>query len=312
MKRLVLLFLLPSPAFAYWDTGIKYNFETPCVDSATNICIDTVTELDAVGTRYTGFNSSLNTPADCGIGYNLPESITFDSESLLITTTTGTGDNAYWTDEDDENCRFNRETYAYTTGRFKLNAKYKYAKVDVLAKVPSGNGLLAAPAWAVGSDSNYAEVDGAEVLGKTPTKLYGSLHFTSVTTSPRNLRQVHRIKDDLSSDYHTYTVSLNGEQACAEFDGQAYNCISRKKICNLKETGAAETVNCGTTLPFDQVFSFIFNLDAYNSATSWAGTLGEGVLPAVMRIKSITVTRLDPDVKNAGFPVNASTGDYLQ
>jgi len=83
--------------------------------------------------------------------------------------------------------RANKEGYLgkqYTSARMNTNAKgdWLYGRIDVRAQLPSGKGLwpaiwLLPTDWVYGSWPASGEIDIMELLGDTPGKIYGTMHW---------------------------------------------------------------------------------------------------------------------------------------
>ncbi len=99
----------------------------------------------------------------------------------------------------------------YTSGKVQTHNKkdFKYGKVIVRAKVPTGTGLWPA-IWMMPTDEEYGnwpcsgEIDIMEVLGNETNKTYGTIHYGS----PHGQKQGSYILTDttFADDFHTFEV----------------------------------------------------------------------------------------------------------
>ena len=90
--------------------------------------------------------------------------------------------------------------FSYTSGIVTSlpHAKFSYGYFEIRAKLPKGQGIW--PAFWLTNDSTL-EIDGLEMLGNRPTRIYQTLH--------RNKSQVYQgIVDgpDYSAGFHTYGI----------------------------------------------------------------------------------------------------------
>ena len=111
---------------------------------------------------------------------------TIDSTGALVTTATTTGANAY-------NCYYG-SACEWVSSKFETKGKvgFKYGRVEARIKGPVGGGTWAA-FWMLGANIDdrpwpgCGEIDVTELLGRTPTTVYGTPHGPasgqSVTTT---------------------------------------------------------------------------------------------------------------------------------
>lgn len=119
-------------------------------------------------------------------------------------------------------------TYNYTSSRINTLGKFDftYGKVEMRAKLPYGQGMWPA-FWMLGS--NYpdvgwpgsGEIDIMEYVGKTPTTVYGTLHgpdYNGIT----GIGAFHEMPNNLSTQFHTYTVEWEPNVIRWYVDGQLF------------------------------------------------------------------------------------------
>ncbi|MDB5205173.1 MAG: bglA 1 [Flavisolibacter sp.] len=105
-----------------------------------------------------------------------------------------------------------KETFsgsAYTSARILTKDKFsfKYGKMEVRAKLPSGGGIWPA-AWMLGSNINTApwpacgEIDVMEHVGNQPNKIFGTLHYPG--RSGGNADGSTVIIPNVTTEFHRY------------------------------------------------------------------------------------------------------------
>ena len=178
------------------------------------------------------------TPAGLGWGNNEKQNYTKDSKnirvedgSLIITAIKETSGNQ-----------------SYSSARIKTQGKYnfKYGKIEIKAKLPTGLGTWAA-IWSLGSNfstvkwPNCGEIEFMEHVGKEQNKILGSLHYpghsggSSVTGS--------KIISNASTEFHIYKVIWNSNSIRFFVDDILY-----------------QTAPNASAFPFNQDFFIILNV----------------------------------------------------
>lgn len=144
--------------------------------------------------------------------------------------------------------------YGYTSARIvtKEKADWRYARIDVRAKLPAGQGLWPA-IWMLPTENVYGiwpksgEIDIMEAVGHEPDRVFGTIHFGHDYW--RYLTEDYFLEEgSFQEEYHVYTVLWNED--CIEFlmDGISYSGpYSRSSVLP-------------TTWPFDQDFHMILNV----------------------------------------------------
>lgn len=100
-----------------------------------------------------------------------------------------------------------------------------FGRVDVRAKVPSGNGLWPA-IWMLGENRNVigwpgcGEIDIMEVLGKDPSKMYTTLHYVKTDNKKGELQKEHQLSGaNFSDDFHVYSIEWTPTKVQYLLDG---------------------------------------------------------------------------------------------
>lgn len=102
-----------------------------------------------------------------------------------------------------------------------------YGRIEIKAKVPSGNGLWPA-LWMLGENRpiiewpGCGEIDIMEVLGRDPANMYTTLHFVKDGNEKGELQDVHQLQSgaNFSADYHVYGVEWTPEKVQFLLDGE--------------------------------------------------------------------------------------------
>ncbi|UYZ63119.1 glycoside hydrolase family 16 protein [Hymenobacter weizhouensis] len=118
---------------------------------------------------------------------------------------------------------------AYTSARLITKGKqsFRYGRIDVRAKVPKGKGVWPA-IWMLGADidqNNWpkcGEIDIMELRGSRPKELISTMHFGNSTADHRYKGTTKVLTDDLSDDFHVFTVVRSKDLLRFYLDGQQY------------------------------------------------------------------------------------------
>lgn len=135
----------------------------------------------------------------------------------------------------------------YTSARIKTQGKFsfKYGRVDIKAKLPTGGGTWPA-LWMLGNNITTAgwpacgEIDIMEHVGNVPNKIHGTLHYPNF--SGGNAVSRTTTVSNVSSEFHIYSLDWRADAIKFYVDGNLYH-----------------TFNNAASLPFNQNFFFIIN-----------------------------------------------------
>ncbi|MDE3212572.1 MAG: family 16 glycosylhydrolase [Bacteroidota bacterium] len=142
----------------------------------------------------------------------------------------------------------------YTSARIQTLGKreFQYGRVDIRAKLPSGQGLWPA-LWMLGSNINATpwpacgEIDMMEVLGQHPATTYGTLHWGQVGTGGLQKGSSYTLPtSDFSQQFHVFSTIWTADSIQWRVDDTPYFTALRTDITGNN--------------PFDQPFFFIFNV----------------------------------------------------
>jgi hypothetical protein len=140
---------------------------------------------------------------------------------------------------------------SYTSGRITTKAKkeFTYGRFEIRARLPEGKGIWPA-LWMLGGNISSVgwpkcgEIDIMELLGDTPSKVYGSLHWDSNGHLSRS-NQFSLQGGKFSSGFHKFTLVWTPNTLSWYVDNQRFLIIFRSEI---------------SAFPFDLPEFFIFNV----------------------------------------------------
>jgi beta-glucanase (GH16 family) len=178
----------------------------------------------------------------------------------------------------------------YSSG--KLNTKdtmsLQYGRVDIRAKLPTGNGLWPA-LWMLPEDSVYGawaasgEIDIMEAKGRLPGTTSGAIHFGGQWPVNRYLAGEYHFPQGqtFANDYHVYTMLWEEDNIKWYVDGKFFFKVSREQ---WNSVGAPNNPNA----PFDQPFYLIMNL-AVGGHFDGGRTPDPSDIPATMQVDYVRV-----------------------
>jgi beta-glucanase (GH16 family) len=150
---------------------------------------------------------------------------------------------------------------SYTSARLQTKGKFsfKYGRVEMRAKLPSGGGTWPA-LWMLGSNIDTAvwpacgEIDMMEHKGNDLNRIYGTLHYTGHSGGGGDSSNVIP-NTTASTQFHIYSIDWRADAIKFYVDGQLFKTF----------------VN-SASLPFNQNFFLIFN-------SAMGGTFGGAIDP---------------------------------
>lgn len=199
-----------------------------------------------------GYNVGTGCPQNCGWGNNELQFYTTRSENAIV---------------EDGVLKINalKENYknsSYTSARLISKGKYsfKYGRVEVKAKLPSGKGTWPA-IWLLGNDIDKVgwpacgEIDIMEHRGSELNKIFGTLHYPG--RSGNNADGGTKTISTVSRKFHLYVLEWSASSIDIYVDGQLnHTVINDQKI------------------PFNHDFFIIFNI-------AMGGHFGGAIDPAI-------------------------------
>lgn len=140
------------------------------------------------------------------------------------------------------------ENSSYSSARIKSQTKFdfKYGKVEVRAKLPTGGGIWPA-IWMLGSNitsigwPDCGEIDIMEFKGNEPNKIYGTLHYPGRFGGNADGNSI--IVDNLSTDFHIYTLEWDASIIKISVDDKTVHTVANN-----------------ASIPFNHNFFFIMNV----------------------------------------------------
>lgn len=162
----------------------------------------------------------------------------------------------------------------YTSARLLSKDKYsfKYGKVEIRAKLPSGGGTWPA-LWMLGSNISTAgwpacgEIDIMEHLGNDLNRIYGTLHYPG--RSGGSADGASRIITNASTEFHIYQLEWSSSLIKISVDDQLIHSV----------------VN-SSAIPFNSDFFFILNVAM---GGNFGGTIDPAFSSASMEVDYIRV-----------------------
>jgi beta-glucanase (GH16 family) len=214
----------------------------------------------------------------------------------------GNGEEQYYTDRRDNSIVgggtlkliAKKETYlgkAYTSARMITKGKFdfKYGRVDVRAKFPTGVGTWPA-IWMLGSNidavswPNCGEIDIAEHLGRTPNTIYGTLHYPGRSGGQSDGRSI--VIPTATTDFHIYSVEWSSTSVRIYVDNILYHTIPNNN-----------------KVPFNHNFFLLLNMAM---GGNFGGAVDPNFTQATMEVDYIKVYK---DANN--FGISGSTKSYF-
>jgi beta-glucanase (GH16 family) len=178
--------------------------------------------------------------------------------------------------------QLSRENAQYTSGSITTEGKasWKYGRIEVRAKLPTGRGTWPA-IWMLGVNHKEAgwprcgEIDIMENVGYDPDVIHANVHTQAYNhvkkTNKGNKTTVSKPYDD----FHVYAVEWHADRMEFFVDGRNFFSFANEN------TGVE-------TWPFDQPFYLILNIAI---GGGWGGTKGvdESIFPQRMEVDYVRV-----------------------
>lgn len=176
----------------------------------------------------------------------------------------------------------NYNNYEYTSASLitKNKAEWKYGKIEVKAKLPTGVGMWPA-IWMLGKNIPTAgwpkcgEIDIMENVGFDPLVIHANIH-TEAYNHVKGTNKGNKITiEDPSKDFHVYAIEWSKEKMKFFVDDNLYFTFHNEN----------KTVN---EWPFDQPFYLILNIAV---GGGWGGQEGidDSIFPQQMTIDYVRI-----------------------
>lgn len=150
----------------------------------------------------------------------------------------------------------------YSSGKInsKDNFSFQYGRIDISAKLPTGNGIWPA-LWMLPEDSVYGawaasgEIDIMEAKGRLPGTTSGALHFGGQWPVNRYIAGEYHFpgSQTFANDFHVYTLIWEEDNFKWYVDGKFFFKVTRDQWYSVAAPNNPDA-------PFDQPFYIIMNL----------------------------------------------------
>lgn len=162
----------------------------------------------------------------------------------------------------------------YTSARILTKDKFdfRYGRVEVRAKVPSGVGTWPA-IWMLGNNintvgwPNCGEIDIMEHIGRDLNKIYATLHYPG--RSGGNANGASRMVNTATTAFHVYGLEWTSSIIRMTVDGETVHTVANS-----------------SAIPFNHNFFFILNVAM---GGNFAGAIDPAVTSATMEVDYIRV-----------------------
>jgi PKD repeat protein len=173
----------------------------------------------------------------------------------------------------------------YTSARLLSRTKFsfKYGKIEVAAKLPTGVGTWPA-IWMLPSDNGYGtwpasgEIDIMEHVGYNQNNVHSTIHCSAFNGQRGNQKGNSKIVSDATTEFHDYRIDWTPYSIKGFVDDEQY----------------FEYINDNTgftTWPFNRKFHMILNIAI---GGNWGGAQGidDTIFPATMEVDYVKAYKL--------------------
>lgn len=166
----------------------------------------------------------------------------------------------------------------YTSGSIVSHRSFHYARVEVVARAPSGAGVWPAIWLLHESAQEYGEIDIFEAVGKHPDTAFAGVHYGREPRT-RQHRSANRVVPGLEGSWRVHTVEWTPQRIAVFLDGQP--------LLEFDPSTAA----VGGIDPLRRPMKLRINLAL---GGSWGGAIDDSRLPARFDIASVKIWRWAP------------------
>jgi beta-glucanase (GH16 family) len=168
---------------------------------------------------------------------------------------------------------------AYTSGSIVLREPLQYARVEVVARSPSGKGVWPA-VWLLREGAGeYGEIDLYEAVGKHPDTVFGAVHFGR-TAGSRQHRGGSVVLPGFEGSWRTHTLEWTPDRIAMKVDAQPVFSFDPREA---------------TAPGIDPLRRPMFLHVNLALGGTWAGAIDDSVLPARFEIARIRIYRWTAD-----------------
>jgi beta-glucanase (GH16 family) len=172
----------------------------------------------------------------------------------------------------------------YTSARLNSRASWRYGRIEVMAKLPSGAGTWPA-IWMLGEGIGQTgwplcgEIDIMEHVGRDPDRVYFSLHSKLYNHALRTHLTQTRVLPGVSEGFHQYAVDWKEDAVTFLFDDEA--------VAQWRN-GEAGRVSTADGWPFNAPFYLLLNVAC---GGGFGGPPDGLCLPQTMEVQYVRVYR---------------------
>ncbi len=182
--------------------------------------------------------------------------------------------------EGSDNWRFKNPASEYTSGSIRSKENFRYGRLEMRAKLPTGQGVWPA-FWTLGESSRNkvkrwpycGEIDILENVGFEPERFHATVHFFDKESNAKKSLTNSMVNDSYDG-FHIYAVEWDEDKMVFFYDDQPYFTF------DIAEAGDDEDN------PFRAPHFIILNLAL---GGSWGGEINNDILPAQYVIDYVRV-----------------------
>ncbi len=171
--------------------------------------------------------------------------------------------------------------YTAASIKSRYTGDWKYGRIEVRAKIPTGKGTWPA-IWMMPTDDEYGgwprsgEIDIMENIGIDPSAIYSTVHFEGTNGTGHQSSGSRVLSNKPFDRFITYTVEWTADKIVWYNDNQKVHTYNRNSSTDYR------------VWPFNQKFYMILNLAI---GGSWAGTQGidDNIFPTKFLIDYVRV-----------------------
>lgn len=197
----------------------------------------------------------------------------------------------------------------YSSGKIntKAHMSLEYGRVDIRAKLPTGDGIWPA-LWMLPENSVYGawaasgEIDIMEAKGRLPGTTSGAIHFGGQWPVNRYIAGEYHFPQGqtFANDYHVYSMVWEDDNIKWYVDGKFFFKVSREQWYSVAAPNNPDA-------PFDQPFYLIMNL-AVGGHFDGGRIPDPSSIPATMQVDYVRVYKEGTGGENPGnVPVSGVT-----
>ncbi len=156
-----------------------------------------------------------------------------------------------------DNANISGTTREYSSGRIRTKNRgdWKYGRIEVRAKLPSGSGLWPA-IWMLPTTDHYGgwaasgEIDIMEFKGSEPDTIHGTIHYGSPWPNNKYTGKPYKLPSgNFTDEFHTFAINWTPGKIEWYVDGKLFQTQTKW-----------ESSGGSFPAPFDQKFHVVLNL----------------------------------------------------